>query len=529
MLNFLRKASSNIFFRIFIFVIIISFLIWGIGDAVRNGTDNDLVKLKHTKNIKLSDFYKQKQATIDAINKNSERTLTQEELAGLNIDQHIIEELILDRLSDNWIEDSKIVISDKTVADYIKKIPAFSNNGDFDIDKFTNFLNRKGETYDTFYNHYKKSVAESILANNISSNVHTPKYLNNIITRFLAEEKVCDIIEINLSEKNALAEIKPTLEELEQFYLSHKDQFKKPETRNVNYITVNSNNLTMNDDVTLLEAENYYKDNKEEFSNIDFNNAKDKVIAKLKAKKQLLLFTEIAKQLEDQVASGESLTEIANKLKVKLNKNVCELNACSENNSLLSGYLENIFSMEENEVSYPLDLNSGNGFILLEVSAIHKSDFASFKDVKDNVLNKYIKAKFTEQNTKNLTTLHADLTYDNFNEIAAARGYKVKNDIKFTRKSLGDYRKDWPDQLLTVTFSLNAKTISNLIRDDNKAYFVKVKKTYVNDELAILLKKSNSENISSYLSLSFLDQIKNYYYTKNKPDIKLDLISGKNN
>ena len=50
MLNLIRKFSTTIFAKIFLVIIAIPFIFWGMGDVFRSGGQNTIVKIgKHNK------------------------------------------------------------------------------------------------------------------------------------------------------------------------------------------------------------------------------------------------------------------------------------------------------------------------------------------------------------------------------------------------------------------------------------------------------------------------------------------------
>ena len=133
MLNSIRKFSKTIFAKILMVIIIIPFIFWGMGGVFSSGNTNNIVKInKH--NITTQNF-------IDYLN-NSD---IDQNFIKDNIDKKILEELLSELISitllNMEIEDLKILISEKSLANKIKKNKNFVDEmGIFSRTKYEKFL-----------------------------------------------------------------------------------------------------------------------------------------------------------------------------------------------------------------------------------------------------------------------------------------------------------------------------------------------------------------------------------------------------
>ena len=94
---------------------------------------------------------------------------------------------------------------------------------------------------------------------------------------------------------------------------------------------------------------------------------KDKIRNYLRKEKFDYWVASITKTLDDEVAAGSSLSEIAAKQKIQMR---CEKNISADNigkkaSGLFSPFLSDIYDMSEGEVSYPADLENG-GIVVCE-------------------------------------------------------------------------------------------------------------------------------------------------------------------
>ena len=133
MLKNIRNFSKTITAKIFLFLVAIPFVFWGMGDVFTSGNTNSLAKINND-NISTQDF-------IDHINKLN----INENLIKEKIDQNILEEilgrLISNRLIENEIKDVKLVITDKILVEKIKSNSNFlDDKSNFSRVKYEKFL-----------------------------------------------------------------------------------------------------------------------------------------------------------------------------------------------------------------------------------------------------------------------------------------------------------------------------------------------------------------------------------------------------
>ena len=112
MLNSIRNFSKTITAKIFLFIVAIPFIFWGMGDVFTSGNKNSLAKINNN-NISTEDF-------INHINKlNINQNLIKDKIDD-NILEEILGRLISNKLIELEIMETNLVISDKILAERIK-------------------------------------------------------------------------------------------------------------------------------------------------------------------------------------------------------------------------------------------------------------------------------------------------------------------------------------------------------------------------------------------------------------------------
>jgi len=138
--------------------------------------------------------------------------------------QEILNSLIDDELLYEQAKKEGFVVSDKEVADMISKDPSFQVNGKFNFERYKAVLAEAGYTPQTYESYVKKQLTIQKYALFITNASYVSDIeLNeaNIINNTLLSGKayIVDPNSVNISYK-------PTEQDIENYYNSHKEEFK---------------------------------------------------------------------------------------------------------------------------------------------------------------------------------------------------------------------------------------------------------------------------------------------------------------
>jgi len=186
--NFTKKKIGGL---ILIFVIIIAFGFGGFGGGFSTGNQNNIAKINNT-NISTQDF-------MDYLNQSG---LSQQVIKE-NIDKNIIEELLSSlvsmKLLDLEIKDLDLVISDKIIAETLKKNKNFlDEGGNFKRTLYEKFLLTNGMSAAMYELRLKDNVLQKELFSYISGGTKSPKFLTD--KHFMENNRKLDVEFINLNK-----------------------------------------------------------------------------------------------------------------------------------------------------------------------------------------------------------------------------------------------------------------------------------------------------------------------------------------
>jgi len=190
MLNKLRNFSKGKLATVLVAIIIIPFVFWGMGSVFQGGKTNSVAKINNF-NISTKDF-------VDHINKSKLNTDIIKENINNNILEEFLTELVSNSLIDIEIKDLNIMISDKNLAERIKKNKSFHDEKNkFSRLKYEKFLLENNIPAAEFEIRLRKSELKKELFTYISGGIKSPYFIAN--KTFKDNAKKIDLSYINLN------------------------------------------------------------------------------------------------------------------------------------------------------------------------------------------------------------------------------------------------------------------------------------------------------------------------------------------
>ena len=474
MLNSIRNFSKTITAKIFLFIVAVPFVFWGMGDVFTSGNTNSLAKVNN-ENISTEDF-------IDHINElNINQNLIKDRLED-NILEEVLSRLISNKLIELEIKEANLVISDKILAEKIKTNSNFlDENLNFSRTKYEKFLLSNNLTASRFEKNFKENEFQEELFNYLGGGIKSPNFLVN--NSYEEETKKINIEFINL-----------------------ENIYSKKE--NIN-----------NDDV-----KNYINKNKEKLKKdyIDFSYSKV-------TPKDLIGLDEYNDEFFTKIDEIES--KLLNNVSFKDTIQTYDLKSISKNNFIPQSDKETIetkiYNLRNNEKSGVID--ESDFFVIYEITKIENKipnvDDSSFvNQVKQFIFNKN---KF-EFNKKILKKINDNNFFNSdFNKLVSGKN-KIE---KMLIKSKNDVEK-FSSESLEVIYSLPIKSFALVADNEKNVYLVKilnhkVDKILDNDELKNiyyieannLIKDKIFQTYDVYLNSKYtikinektLERVKNYF------------------
>ncbi len=251
------KASGWIAYLI-VGLISVPFALWGINQYFYLGTDPVVLEVGD-EDIPYSVFqsvYRERKQYLESVMEpqNVSEQLVQRETVNL---------LIRERIWGIEAERNGYFVTDLELADYIRNLPEFKQDGEFDQEKYRRIINLRGEPEAVF----EESVRHTLLNNRVPRFiVETAFSLKNEKERYqklLFQERGLRYVTLVAGQFIIPGSVSST--EVETYYEENLENFMRPEAVQLEYIELDEKELLNPDSVSTEQVVRYYTDNPDEF------------------------------------------------------------------------------------------------------------------------------------------------------------------------------------------------------------------------------------------------------------------------
>ncbi len=215
MLGSIRKFSKSFVAKIFIAIIALPFVMWGMGDVFRSGKQNVLVEINDEK-ISSKEF-------VTYIQKIK---LSKKEIESIGKSK-ILDEMLTNYISEKIIsiegEEKGIQLTDSALKKILLADKIFQKNKKFSRTKYEKFLLENGYSASTYERYIKSIEMKGQLLNYYSGGIKLPEFIVDDL--YKKENQIKEIEFLDLSKIYAKKIIKE--KDVKEFYEKNKNLFKE--------------------------------------------------------------------------------------------------------------------------------------------------------------------------------------------------------------------------------------------------------------------------------------------------------------
>ena len=334
MLGTIRKFSSSIYAKVFLLIVAIPFIFWGMGDLFTGGNLNTIVKIGKDK------IHKQ-----EFINYLRMESLTVEQLNDSSVIEQALFNFIGEMLILKEIEDMKIQLSDESLSNIIKNQELFKRENKFSRTEYEKFLIENNYNAIFFEQEILQREKKKQLFNFLGGGIVPSNFLINMSFDKANQKRNIEYINLNevIKKRTNFSE-----SDIQKYFDQNKDSFKEI-YKSVNFLKLVPKNLT---------GINEYND----------------------------LFFKKIDEIDDLIAEGNNLNSILEKFNLQSPKSITinklgKNKDAKTNNILSKELLQKIFIIDDSEPT-----------ILTE----HKNEYFIFELTKNEIIQNDINNKFVK-------------------------------------------------------------------------------------------------------------------------------------
>ena len=238
-----------------------SLFVFGATGSRTGGESRDTVATVNGETIPIERFQRRYQSYLEAYAQIYRDRFSTEMAERLGLPQQVIGDLVQEALIVQRARAEGLSISDEELNARIHAIPVFQENGRFVLKRYQEALKRRGFTAAGFESEIRRELTRAKVESAIRSGVRVSEAELEQAFRLRREE---------VRAAWALIEVTPiaaatgtTDEELATYLAQHPDEFRQPERRRVQYVTLNPRDVVA--PVTDAEVEKFYNEHLKEF------------------------------------------------------------------------------------------------------------------------------------------------------------------------------------------------------------------------------------------------------------------------
>ncbi|GEM_PF-799636 len=266
MLDYVRKRANSPVVKIGAGLIALTFFIgFGILTGIRRASKmgSGVVAEVNDEPIYIEDYNLVLGRLIDAYRKRFGDSFNEEFMKKVHFREQVLFSLIVEKLKAQEAKRLGIDIDDTTLMEYIASIPAFQYGGRFNQRLYQDVLRNARPPMTPAQ--FEKEERERLNSQRFENFVKYTWFIEDeeLFELFYAENEKVNLYYVKFSPQEFEGRIKVTTKEAEEYYSSHKEDFKTGPLRKVKYVFVPF--LNEKNSVTEEMIKDYYEKHKEEF------------------------------------------------------------------------------------------------------------------------------------------------------------------------------------------------------------------------------------------------------------------------
>ena len=428
MLQNIRECFTGRFALVVLALICLPFLFFGV--------PNDFIATEDVASVddvNISQPYFENQYQNEMLRYDSEGIEIPDE-ARIFVRQNVLNNIINDVLTEKFINENGINISDEFIARVIQSSPEFMIDGQFSRDRYYTWLNERVIEPSLFEENQRINIRKGQLERGIrATSFVTPseyrRYLN-----LIGEQRNVTIAEIDLS---VLADpINLEEEDIQEYYSSRSNEFLQPESIDFSYIELRKDQLNNDLEITDDEILQYYNDSGQRFAQDERRQASHILI--LLGEDEALSLQRANDTLE-RINNGESFSDLVLAISDDEGSKRSDGDLGMLPRSQLPGALgDAIFSMAEGEISEVV--RTDFGFHIVRLDRVESDGKVPLELVESELKQELILQKAGQNFTDQERALSDALfDADNLSQLADIIGLEVMTEEFFSSQGGGSF------------------------------------------------------------------------------------------
>ncbi|MEX6507782.1 SurA N-terminal domain-containing protein [Jiella sp. M17.18] len=299
MLDLLRRSVSGWTAKILLSLLVISFVVWGIGGVFQGGAASAVMTVGDTR-VTPQDYALAYTRAESQVARQLGRRPTAQEAQMFGLNQSVLSQLMAGAVLDEQARRIGLGLSQDALAKQIGQDPAFQDsNGQFSRAAFTNILANARISEAEYITSQAESAKRSQILQAVSGGVKAPQVLDTALGLYNGERRTIDYVALTPAQIPPIKD--PDQKTLQAYFDAHKDKYAAPEYRSIAYAELTPQAISDPGAITQDQIA------------ADYNAHKDRYTTPEARQIQQIVFKDMAaaKAADAKLASGESFDQVA--------------------------------------------------------------------------------------------------------------------------------------------------------------------------------------------------------------------------
>jgi peptidyl-prolyl cis-trans isomerase D len=252
MLVWVRKFMGNWAARVFVSLLVVGFVFWGISNVLTlTSNDSAVAKVGETA-IDVSVVQAAYQAALSQASQQGQPDV----VARQQLASQALADALRTQIMKQEEQQLGVVVPDSVLRLALDAEPAFQTNGVFDKTKFAAVLQQNNSSPDQYISQRRDEIAGRQLLAPILQGVVPPTELINRLFAYVGEQRVAQTVSVTTAGQGAPAT--PSDDVLQRYWRNHPAQFTAPEYRRIKLVILSPAVLAMHKQIAPADIDAAY-------------------------------------------------------------------------------------------------------------------------------------------------------------------------------------------------------------------------------------------------------------------------------
>jgi len=376
MLSAIRNKSKGWVAYLIVGLITVPFALFGIQDYVSRSANNSIATVDG-EDIDINIYYQELNTQQRNLQQQLGAAYTQE--IDNAIKQTLLDSMINEKLIENYANSLDIVTLDDEVKSVIELNQAFSVDGEFSQDRYTQLLRLNSYSPAGYELAQSKSLTREQIKRNLSGSAFMSSIQIDQLNDLASQQREVSYIALNTN--NYLDQVSVSKDQISDYFNENRSSFIEGRKVKVDFVELTLDAMDEPESPTNDDLQNLYEDNAELYTNPE----------RRRAQHILVESEELANDLLDQINQGADFVELA-----KANS---EDSSSSEEGGDLGFFEKELMGAEFDEAAFAMNIGDVSDvvatdygyFHIIKLTDIEAETMQAFDEVEEQLSALYIK------------------------------------------------------------------------------------------------------------------------------------------